>query len=169
MKKPVARTTRSGPALRASEERLRLVMEATSDGIWDWQLATGELYFSDRWYTMLGYAPGAFPASYAAWRDRVHPDDLPAAEAAIAAHLAGQSSDFSIEFRMRTGEGDWRWINGRGKVSQRDAAQRALRMVGTHVDMDARKRAEEALQLSRFAIDHASVAIAWARADGRYL
>jgi len=144
-------------------------MEATSDGIWDWHLATDQLYFSDRWYTMLGYAPGAFPASYAAWRDRVHPDDLPAAEAAITAHLADHSSGFSIEFRMRTRDGGWKWINGRGKVSQRDAAQRALRVVGTHVDIDARKLAEEALQLSRFAIDHASLAIAWARADGRYL
>ncbi len=169
MKEPVARSARSDGALRASEERLRLVMEATSDGIWDWQLATDELYFSDRWYTMLGYAPGEFPASYAAWRDRVHPDDLPAAEAAIAAHLAGHSSGFSIEFRMRTSGGDWKWINGRGKVSLRDAAQRALRVVGTHVDIHDRKLAEEELQLTRFAIDHASVAIAWARADGRYL
>ncbi|MBN8517181.1 PAS domain S-box protein [Accumulibacter sp.] len=169
MKKPVGQSARSDLALRASEERLRLVMEATSDGIWDWQLATGELYFSDRWYTMLGYTPGEFPASYAAWRDRVHPDDLPAAEAAIAAHLDGHSSNFSIEFRMRTSSGDWKWINGRGKVSQRDAKQRALRVVGTHVDIHARKLAEEELQLSRFAIDRASVAIAWARADGRYL
>lgn len=169
MKRPVAGSAGSDRALHASEERLRLVMDATSDGIWDWQPATGEWYFSDRWYTMLGYIPGAFPASYAAWRDRVHPDDLPAAEAAIATHIAGHSSDFSIEFRMRTSDGGWKWINGRGKVSQRDATQRALRVVGTHVDIHARKLAEDELQLSRFAIDRASLAIAWARADGRYL
>ncbi|MBL8248334.1 MAG: PAS domain S-box protein, partial [Candidatus Competibacter sp.] len=132
-------------ALHHSEERLRLVIEATRDGVWDWDLRTDELFCSDRWYTLLDYAPGAFPAGYAQWMERIHPEDRPAAEAAIQAHLADRAPQFNLEFRMRTPAGDWKWINGRGQVIERDAARRPLRMVGTHADISDRKRTEAAL------------------------
>lgn len=129
-------------ALQASEERLRLAFEATSDGIWDWNLKTGTLFFSDRWYSMLGYAPGAFMPGYAAWCERVHPDDLAAAEAAIRGHLEQERLNYAVEFRMRTQAGDWKWISSRGKVIERDAAGKPLRMVGSHVDITESKQDE---------------------------
>jgi PAS domain S-box-containing protein len=132
-------------ALQTSGERLRRVIEATSDGVWDWNLQTGAVFFSDRWYTMLDYAPGEFAASYAHWRDRVHSDDLGRVEAAVQAHLAGHSSELSIEYRMRAKRGVWHWLNSRGKVVEWDAAGYPLRIVGTNVDITERKQVEQRL------------------------
>ncbi len=154
---------------RRSEERLRLVIEATSDGIWDWNLQAGEMFFSDRWYTMLDYAPGEFPATYASWRERLHPDDRAPAEAAVQAHLEGCLPEYSIECRMQAKRGDWRWVNARGKVIERDAAGRPLRMVGTHVDIDARKRTEKALRLAQLSISRASDAVFWIAPNGYFV
>ncbi|HRF43446.1 MAG TPA: response regulator [Candidatus Competibacteraceae bacterium] len=133
-------------ALQESENRLRLVIDATSDGVWDWNVRTNDAFFSNRWYTMLGYTPGEFPARYASWRDRVHPDDLVPVEASIQAHFENRITEYNVEFRMRTKTGEWKWINGRGKLIERDAAGHPLRMVGTHVDIAEHKRTEVALQ-----------------------
>ncbi|MCC9000353.1 MAG: PAS domain-containing protein, partial [Candidatus Contendobacter sp.] len=156
-------------ALQQSEERLRLVIEATSDGVWDWDLQTDEMFFSDRWYTMLDYAPGEFAAGYASWRDRVHPDDLTPTEATIQANLDGRLSEFSIEYRMRAKSGDWKWINSRGKVIERDAAGNPLRIVGTNVDITARKWTEKALWLAQLCIMQASDAVFWIAPNGRFI
>lgn len=140
-------------ALQVSEERLRRVIEATSDGVWDWNLRSGEMFFSDHWYTMLGYAPGEFAASHAAWHDLLHPDDAAPAEAAIRAHVDGQSPELNLELRMRARNGDWQWVHNRGKVIERAAAGEALRMVGTQADIAARKRAEEQLEHYRTGLE----------------
>jgi PAS domain S-box-containing protein len=135
-------------ALRRSEERLRLVIDATSDGVWDWDPRTGLSFYSDRWYAMLGYAPGEFEPIHANWIDRIHPDDRAAMEAAIQAHF-DSGAEYNTEFRMRAKSGDWRWIHSRGKLTERDDAGHPLRMVGTHADITARKRAEAELQRHR--------------------
>ena len=154
-------------ALQKSEERLRLVIEATNDGIWD--LRADEIFFSDHWYTMLGYAPGEFAASYVNWRDRVHPDDLAAVEAAVQAHWDGRLSECNIEYRMRAKSGDWKWINSRGKVIERDAAGKSLRIVGTNVDITVRKQAEKALRLAQLSIMRSADAVFWITPDGRFI
>jgi len=127
------------------------------------------MFFSDRWYTMLDYAPGEFPATYASWRERLHPDDRAPAEAAVQAHLEGSLPEYSIECRMQAKRGDWRWVNARGKVIERDAAGRPLRMVGTHVDIDARKRTEKALRLAQLSISRASDAVFWIAPNGYFV
>ncbi|MBL8487194.1 MAG: PAS domain S-box protein, partial [Rhodocyclaceae bacterium] len=154
--------------LRENEERLRLALEGTADGIWDWNLPTGEAWFSPRYYTMLGYEPGEFPASFESWRNIVHPDDVGRAEADIGAYLGGTGESFATEFRCRTRDGRWRWILGRGKVVKRDAAGNPLRLAGSHSDITERREAEEALRFTQFTVDHASEAIFWFDADGRF-
>jgi PAS domain S-box-containing protein len=136
-------------ALQTSEERLRRVIEATSDGVWDWNLQTGAVFFSDRCYAMLDYAPGEFAADYAHWRDRVHPDDLGRVEATVQGHLAGRVPELGVEFRVRAQGGAWKWLNSRGKVMEWDAVGHPLRMVGTNVDITARRQVEEELQRHR--------------------
>lgn len=133
-------------ALRESRERLQLTMEATRDGIWDWDVGEDQVYFSSRYYTMVGYEPDAFPAEIAEWRKRVHPDDLPAAEEAVRDHLEGRSPGFRIQFRFRTAGGDWRWLMGRGRAVRRDGAGRPRRIVGAHTDISEQKAAEAALR-----------------------
>jgi PAS domain S-box-containing protein len=132
-------------ALRMSEERFRLALEGTSDGIWDWDLRTGHAYFSPRYYTMLGYEVDEFPGSPASWRSLVHPDDLDASERAVQQAMAS-NLPYATEFRFRAKNGEWRWILGRGKIVETDRTGKGIRMAGSHTDITPRKLAEEALR-----------------------
>lgn len=132
-------------ALRRSEERLRYAMEGATDGLWDWNLATGEFYLSPRYSQMLGYAPGELPASRAQWDQLVHPEDRARLDAGLEECLANRAAALHCECRVRTQGGDWCWMLVRGKVVERDAGGRAVRFVGTHSDISARKRTEAAL------------------------
>lgn len=136
-------------ALRQSEQRLSLAVEAANAGIWDWNPKSGEVYFSPRYYTMLGYAPNEFPASFPNWADRVHPEDIARCRRILREHFERKKSRFEMEFRMRTKDGDWRWILARGNVVETDGQGEAVRMAGTHVDITQRKQVENALRESR--------------------
>ena len=133
--------------LQESEERFNLALDSVNDGVWDWRVDTGEVYFNSVWYTMLGYEPNAMPQAFSTWQQLVHPDDLPGAEETIWSHLE-LGKPFSMEFRMRSQEGSWRWILARGRVVEKGASGQAVRMIGTHMDITERKQAEEALQQS---------------------
>ena len=133
-------------AQQKSEEKYRLTLDATNDGIWDWNIPTGGTFFSYRWYTMIGYDPGELPATYATWRSLLHPDDAGRAEQKIQDHIGQKVESYSAEFRMRTKQGDWKWILARGKVVERDSGGNPIRMVGTHTDIDERKRIESELE-----------------------
>ncbi len=132
-------------ALRTSEERLRMALEGTTDGIWDWDLRTNQSHFSPRYYTMLGYEPGEFPSRYESWRQLLHPDDVGPAERAIEETLASHIP-YRSEFRMKGKSGEWIWILGRGKVAEWDAEGRPIRMAGSHVAIADRRLAEEVLE-----------------------
>gem|GEM_PF-1293356 len=133
-------------ALLESEQRLDYAMTVKNEGIWDWNLATNETYFDDRYYTMAGYQPGDFPQDFTGWAEHVHPEDLPMARQAIEDYLKGKTGKLDIEFRFKKKDGQWMWINGRGKIFGRDEKGKPLRMVGTHTDITERKQAEEALK-----------------------
>ena len=126
-------------------ERFALALEATDDGLWDWDISTGDAYFSPRYYTMLGYAPYELPQHYETWERLVHPEDLDRTVREIQRHIDNHSDTYAVEFRLRTKGGDWRWILGRGKVIERDAEGKPVRMVGTHQDVTNRKKAEAEL------------------------
>jgi PAS domain S-box-containing protein len=142
-----AELRRTEEALRQSEERLRVALEGTADGIWDWNLSTGQAYFSPRYYTMLGYEPGEFPPTYESWKQLLHPKDIEAAERVVQRALE-EHTPFSVEFRCKTKNGKWVWILGRGKVAELDTVGKALRVAGSHSDITERKEVEEALRES---------------------
>ncbi|MFO7713718.1 PAS domain S-box protein [Desulfosarcina sp.] len=130
-------------ALRESERRLSLSVSATADAIWEWNLATQETYYSPRWYAMLGYENQVIPMNLEGWKKLCHPDDLQPTLDLIRSRL--ESSDdlsYSAEFRMRTKDGSWLWILGRGRVVERDEAGRPLLVSGTNTDITERKQAE---------------------------
>ena len=126
-------------ALLISEERLKLALDSVTDAVWDWRVDTGEVYFSSRWYTMLGYEPYELPQVFETWRKLLHPDDLSGSEAVIFQHLES-ALPFELEFRMRTKDNQWRWILARGKTVGMDDQGKAVRMLGTHVDITERKK-----------------------------
>jgi PAS domain S-box-containing protein len=144
----IAERRRAEAALLESEQRFRLAVEATTDGLWDWELGTDGGYFSPGYYRMLGYEPDEFRMSGRAWLDRIHPEDRERALRANTECIENRTPCFEVEFRMRTRSGGYKWILGRGQAAARDACGRATRMIGTHVDITERKRAEEALQES---------------------
>ncbi len=127
--------------LAESERRLSYSIEATSDGLWDWDMASGDVYFSPQWYTMLGYFPYELPSNYETWRKLLHPDDLEYAESEVKRHIDSKIP-FRIELRMKTKEGKWRWVLTRGKVVEWASDGAPRRVVGTHVDVTQRKERE---------------------------
>lgn len=133
-------------ALLRSEERFRLATEATSDGLWDWDIATDKCYFSPAYYQMLGYETGEFPMSGQSWAALVHPDDIAPARSVIQACINHRGESFEVEFRMKAKDGTWQWIMGRGTAVRRDDQGRARRLIGTHVDINRRKSDETALR-----------------------
>ncbi len=134
-------------ALRVSEERLRLALEATSDVVWDWNVATDALYQSPRWARLLGYPVDATPATFAAMRALVHPDDLPVVDAQVR-RAKGRSDAIEYEHRVRNASGEWTWMLSRARVVERDPRGAATRIVGTWADVTERKKMVERLQLS---------------------
>jgi PAS domain S-box-containing protein len=136
-------------SLQFNETRLNLALNAASDGLWDWDIQAGAIYYSPRWEAMLGYEPGDIPHTFEAWETLVHPDDVIRAKATLDAHIRGDLPHYSVEYRMRTKSGDWIWVLDRGRVVERDAAGRPLRAVGTHVDITSQKALETALRQSQ--------------------
>lgn len=128
-------------ALCSEQERLALVIAGTNDGIWDWDIATGQLYFSPRWKSMLGYEEDELPGRFETWERLLHPEDHDRALAALRNYLAGRAPTYELEHRLRHKDGTYRWILARG-VALRDAAGNPVRMAGSHVDLSDRKLAE---------------------------
>ncbi len=139
---------KSEELLRQSKKRLDLAMEATSDALWDWDLATNKAFFNPCFYTMLGYNPYELPQSFATWETLIHPEDKESAIKKIEAYVQKKIGSFEVEYRLKTKQGGWRWIMARGKVVERDENNTPVRMVGTHVDITERKLNEEALRIS---------------------
>jgi PAS domain S-box-containing protein len=131
-------------ALRQSEERWSLVLQANNDGIWDWNVTTGEAWFSPRYFAMLGYGPGELPGTLETWKQLCHPEDLPSALAQVQAYIEGHNPTYQLIFRMRHRDGSWRWILARG-VGRPGPDGRMVRIVGSHQDITMQREAEQAL------------------------
>jgi PAS domain S-box-containing protein len=144
----ITQRKRAEEALKESKEELKLTLDATTDGIWKWNFMTNELYFSPRYYTMLGYEPDIFPSSFESWQRLIHPDDLQSARNAAEAYLKTKPDEYKSEFRLRTKSGDYRWIRTRAKVVERNEKGEAVRMIGNHEDITERKQAEDALKVN---------------------
>lgn len=126
-------------AIRRSQEQLELVLDATNDGFLD-RTPAGVTY-SRRWMELLGYQPGDLTPCYETWVSLLHPDDRQRVLAENEAFFRGDIDFFSSEYRLKTKSGGWCWVHDRGKVVLRTADGRALRAVGTHSDITARRTA----------------------------
>ncbi|HBF43419.1 MAG TPA: hypothetical protein DDW42_07285, partial [Desulfobacteraceae bacterium] len=130
--------------LEKTRERLELAMDAGEHGFWDWNLDTDDIYFSPRYYTMLGYKPGELPMKLKTWVNLMHPDDRKTVVPKVQNYV-NNAQPYEVEFRLKTKDGDWKWISGRGKSYEKDVDGIPHRAVGLHVDITDRKQAEAAL------------------------
>ncbi len=131
-------------ALRASEERYALAAQSVNDGLWDWNLKSNEVYYSERWKAMLGCEAEDIGNTPFEWFRRVHPDDLAQVQTLLQDHLEGRTPTFESEHRIRHKDRGYRWVLSRG-LAVRNGSGRAYRMVGAQSDTTQRKLAEEQL------------------------
>jgi diguanylate cyclase (GGDEF)-like protein/PAS domain S-box-containing protein len=129
--------------LRRSGERCELALQATDAGVWDWNIQTGDMYASPDHWQLLDYRRDD-PASVGR---AIHPEDRERVLAVLADHLEGRSDEYRIEYRVANAGGGWSWYLDHGRVVERDTAGMPVRMTGTHRDITARKRQDEAVAL----------------------
>ncbi len=165
------RRRRVDEALRESEERYSLVVEGSNDGIFDWDIRTGDLYWNDRLYEMLGLSRSEVFSSFELFVELLHPEDRQRVLDAISAHIE-RGVKYSEEFRLRNSSGDYAYCIGRG-VAQRDESGTPVRMAGTVTDITERKRSEDKLSASeaelRALFEAMTDAIFVFDSEGRYL
>lgn len=144
--------SRSRAEARGNEKRFELAVQGSADAIWDWDLASDKMYLSPRFEEMLGYSEGQLSHLFTAWLRQVHEEDRDRVRETLQHHI-DNGGLFFCEFRMRTAKDDWRWILGRGKVSD-DGKGRAVRMVGSFSDVTERKLVNLNLEsaLNRFQV-----------------
>jgi PAS domain S-box-containing protein len=128
--------------LQDSQQRFEVAVMGSSDGLWDWNLVTNEVYFSPRWKTMLGFTDEEIPNSFAVFRQLLHRDDVDSVVSRQEEYLKRFEGAYEAEFRMQHKDGDYRWILSRG-AALRDASGMAVRFAGSHTDITERKRNEE--------------------------
>ena len=155
-------------ALRESEERYALAARGANDGLWDWNLQSGDIYFSPRWKQMIGFKDADIGNNPQEWFRRVHPDDLPRVQIEINAHLTREGSrnrlelapeiveaeaeemtQFEVEYRLQHRDGSYRWMLARG-LAICDASGTIYRIAGSQTDVTDRKRFEEDLARNAF-------------------
>ncbi len=142
--------------LQESEFRWKFAIEGSGDGLWDWDVAKGTVFFSKRWKEMIGHAEDELTDSLAEWENRIHPDDKAEGMAALLACFDGKISTYSSEYRFRCQNGEYKWVFDRGMVVSRSAEGKPLRLIGTHTDVSERKQSEFSLKDSEFAARLAS-------------
>ena len=144
---------RQREALRRSEERFQLAMAASSDGLWDWNIATGEVYYSPGYMAMLGYGADELAANAVTWQNLLHPDDKKRALVAVERALRECALRYEHEFRLRAKNGAYLTILCKGGIVALDSHGKPLRAVGTQTDISERKQAEEALRKLSLAVE----------------
>ncbi len=135
--------------IREAEERVELAALGAIDGLWDWKLDTGEVLYSRRWKSMLGYESNEVGRTAGEWMDRVHKEDLSTLREALEFHLKGETPHFEAEYRMRQHDGTYRWMYARG-VALRNHDGEPVRIAGSQTDIQERKLAVEELMKTAF-------------------
>lgn len=133
-------------ALQENNTRLALAIEGSATGIWDRDVPTGEIHYSTRWKAILGYSDDEIGTRIEESYTRVHPDDLVYVQKTIQDHFDQKTESYSVEHRLRCKDGSYKWVSSRGKVVNRDADGKPLRMIGTTTDITAMRSLSEKLQ-----------------------
>jgi diguanylate cyclase (GGDEF)-like protein/PAS domain S-box-containing protein len=135
---------------KESEDRWKLALESTGDGVWDWYVQTGKEFFSPRLLQMCGYGDDDLNSLAEEFDNRTHPDDMAQLKRARLDHFEGRTPSYQSERRIRCKDGNWKWVLSRGMVISRDAQGLPLRMIGTFTDVSSRKESEAVIRHQAF-------------------
>jgi PAS domain S-box-containing protein len=124
------------------EFKWRQALEAAGDGVWDLNITTNRMLFSDKWHDKFGYLPHQI-SSLSDWKAIIHPDDWQVATGQMISYITGETSAYECEFRIKAKGSGYRWISSRGVNIGQDAAGNPVRFIGTHTDIDGRKKVEQ--------------------------
>ena len=122
-------------------------MRSANIGLWDWDLITNEVFFSSEWKNQIGYAENEIPNRFEEWESRVHPDEREGVLQSISSYLANPQGQYQVKFRFRHRDGSYRWIYAQGDVLK-NAEGKSVRMLGSHIDITERRRAEDRFRLA---------------------
>jgi diguanylate cyclase (GGDEF)-like protein/PAS domain S-box-containing protein len=148
----------SGDTTEAPDEaRWRYALESADDGLWDWDLASGRVYYSRAWRAMLGLSDTTPGDSREEFLSRLHPDDRAAVDAGVHRQLRGRNEPFQIEYRLRHADGRWIWVLSRGRVVSWSPEGVALRAIGTHTDVSRYKLLERQLREHETVLEQAEL------------
>ncbi|MDI9369864.1 MAG: diguanylate cyclase [Synergistota bacterium] len=139
----ITASKRTEEELRRSEERWKFAVDGAGDGICEWNIDTGEVFYSKQWKAMLGFEENEISPSLHELEKRIHSDDRDGMKRKMEEHLLGKSTSFSHEYRMVTKKGGLIWVLNRSKVFEWDEDGTPLRLVGIFTDITRRKNAEE--------------------------
>jgi PAS domain S-box-containing protein len=156
-------------ALKESEQRYDFAMEASADGLFDWNVRTDEVYYSPTFFRMLGYEPGELPATLSTLVELIHPDDRERMLFEVQRQVRSETGAITQELRMTTRTGEFRWVLARAKVVERDAEGAPLRVVGTHTDISDLKQIIEQSQRYEFIINAVQDAMSFVDYEYRYV
>ena len=160
MKQDVTKRKAAEKALQVERQRLDMALRGANAGLWDWNADTDDLYTSDIWAFMLGYAPQELDERYGKtrrrWTELIHPEDLPRFNREIQKHINNQVDMHKSEFRMRTAKGQWKWILDIGRAFERDEQGKGTRLVGVQLDIDDIKNLQNQLQNAKLDAEQAT-------------
>ncbi len=129
--------------LKWSEDRWKFALEGSQQGVWDWNTATDQVFYSRQWKAILGFSDEEIGQSIYEWHHRIHPADLEMFQEALTGHVTGERSFYTAEYRMICRDGSYKWIFDRGLAVERDQNGRATRVIGTHEDITERRKIEQ--------------------------
>ncbi|MGL6337202.1 sensor domain-containing diguanylate cyclase [Aeromonas jandaei] len=136
-----------------SEAVVHGILEVISDGIWDWNANTGFVYRNPAWYQMLGYEPHTLGNTVFTWESVIHPDDMARVMASFDACLNGSTPEYRVEYRCRTRDGGYLWIEDCGRIIARNPDGSVARMIGAHRNIHASKLLQEQLELRNSSLE----------------
>lgn len=128
------------------DKALMASLELINDGVWIWDLENGQYYFSPAFYTMLGYGPYEFPASFETWQNLLDPQEKETITGQLQNGFHQESDKFELEYRLRTKFGSYRWVLSKGMVIERGVQRRPLRVIGSNTDITERRKAIKSLR-----------------------
>jgi PAS domain S-box-containing protein len=142
--------------LKKNQERLELALDGAELGLWDWNIQTGEVQFSDSWAKILGYLVDEIKPHVSTWEKLLHPEDKEKVMLCLNSNLEGRSLFYETEYRLRSKSGEWKWFLARGKVVERSKAGQSLRHAGTHLDITDRVKILSDLQKAKKEAENAN-------------